>query len=65
MLGQTFISRTNPVATMTAGTFLYDTDDHNLYWDVDGSTLGGAAALQIDHFDTAVKLQADDFNILA
>ena len=63
--GQTFIASTNPVATTTAGTFLYDTDDHNLYWDPDGSTIGGVAQVQVDHFDTAVALKADDFSILA
>ena len=63
--GQTFIDSTNPVATTTAGTFLYDTDDHNLYWDADGSTVGGVAQVQVDHFDTAVALKADDFNFVA
>jgi Ca2+-binding RTX toxin-like protein len=63
--GQTFIADTNPVATTTAGTFLYDTDGHDLLWDADGSTLGGIAPVQIDHFDSAVALKADDFNIMA
>ena len=63
--GQTFISSNNPVATTTAGTFLYDADDHNLYWDADGNTVNGVAAVQIDHFDSAVALKADDFSIMA
>ena len=61
--GTTFIANTAPVASTTAGTFLYDTDDHNLLWDADGS--GSHAAVQIAHFDTAVALKADDFTILA
>ena len=62
---QTFISGADPIATTTEGTFLYDTDDHNLFWDVDGSTPGGVAPEQLSHFDTAVNLKADDFTIMA
>ena len=61
--GVTFIANAAPTASTTAGTFLYDTDDHNLLWDDDGS--GAHAAVQVAHFDTAVALKADDFDIVA
>lgn len=61
--GVTFISNTNPVAPTTAGTFLYDTDAQDLFWDANGSTAGGV--VKIAHFDTAVALKADDFDIIA
>jgi hypothetical protein len=63
--GTTFISGPNPTATTTTGTFLYDTSDHDLFWDPDGATLGGVDPQQLAHFDTAVNLKADDFNIVA
>ena len=47
--GQTFISNSNPTATTTAGTFLYDMDGQDLFWDEDGSDSG--AAMHIAHFD--------------
>ena len=61
--GANFISSTDPLATTAAGTFLYDSDGHDLLWDADGSSSG--AALQVAHFDTAVALKADDFDIVA
>ena len=62
---QTFISGADPIATTTEGTFLYDTDDHNLFWDVDGSTQGVLPLSSSADFDTAVNLKADDFTIMA
>jgi len=62
--GSTFIANNAPTATTTAGTFLYDIDDHNLFWDADGSTVGGIDRQLIIHFDQAVALKADDFAIM-
>jgi hypothetical protein len=42
---------------------LYDTVHHDLLWDHDGT--GGDAAVQLAHFDTAVILKANDFDIVA
>ena len=61
--GDTFISNTAPTAPTNQGTFLYDTNDQNLFWDVDGS--GAQAAVQIAHFNTAVNLTANDFDVVA
>jgi len=61
--GQTFIANTTPTATTTDGTFLYDTDGQDLLWDADGSDPGDP--VQIAHFDTAVNITSDDFNITA
>jgi Ca2+-binding RTX toxin-like protein len=61
--GVTFISNNTPSAPTSAGTFLYDADGHDLLFDVDGS--GSNPAAQLAHFDTAVNLKADDFNIVA
>ena len=61
--GVTFISNTNPVAPTSAGTFLYDTDAQDLFWDANGSTPGGI--VKIAHFDSPVALKADDFDIVA
>ena len=57
--GTTFIANTAPTATVATATFLYDTNDHNLLFDDDGT--GAHAAAQVAHFDTAVNLKADDF----
>jgi Ca2+-binding RTX toxin-like protein len=61
--GTTFISNADPFATTATGTFLYDSDGHDLLWDADGS--GAGAAVQVAHFDTAVSVQANDFDIVA
>jgi len=62
--GQNFISNISPTApTAGVGTFLYDTVHHDLLWDHDGT--GGDAAVQLAHFDTAVILKANDFDIVA
>ena len=61
--GTTFIANDTPTATTAAGTFLYDVNDHNLLWDDDGT--GAHAAVQIAHFDTAVPLTVDHFDIVA
>ena len=61
--GTTFISSTAPVATTTKGTFLYDTDAQDLFYDADGS--GAGASVKIAHFDSPVALKADDFDIVA
>ena len=59
--GVTFIADASPIATTDFGTFLYNTTTHDLTWDVDGS--GATGAVQIAHFNTAVSLSADHFNI--
>ncbi len=59
--GTTFVADAAPAATTNAGTFLYDTTTHDLLWDADGT--GGGAAVQIAHFDTAVTLTPDHFDI--
>ncbi|MGE4257690.1 MAG: Ig-like domain-containing protein [Xanthobacteraceae bacterium] len=61
--GVTFIAGTDPVAPTTAGTFLYDTADHDLFWDADGSDAG--VAVKIAHFDSPVVLTPHDFDIVA
>ena len=61
--GTTFVAAATPAATTLAGTFLYDTGTHDLLWDADGT--GGGAAVQIVHFDTAVTLTPDHFDITA
>jgi Ca2+-binding RTX toxin-like protein len=59
--GVTYVEGTAPVAPTTAGTFLFDTDDFNVFWDADGSTAG--APVLLAHFDTPVNISADDFAI--
>ena len=44
-----FIADANPAATTTAGTFLFNTETHELSWDFDGSADG--AAVLIADFD--------------
>jgi Ca2+-binding RTX toxin-like protein len=61
--GTTFIQGVAPTAPTTEGTFLYDTDGQDLFWDEDGS--GAGLAVQVAHFDSAVALTANDFEILA
>ena len=56
-------SNAAPTAPTTAGTFLYDTDAQDLFWDQDGS--GVLAPIEIAHFTTAVNLTANDFDIVA
>ena len=51
------------MAPTDAGTFLYDTDAHDLFYDADGA--GPAAAQKLAHFDNAPVLTADDFDIVA
>jgi Ca2+-binding RTX toxin-like protein len=62
--GVNFIADTAPIATTTTGAFLYDTDDHDLLWDADGSAPNGSVPRRIVHFDSAVALSADNFKIL-
>ena len=59
--GTTFIANTAPTATVATATFLYDTNDHNLLFDDDGT--GTHAAVQVAHFNSAVNLTANDFDI--
>ena len=59
--GVTFIANTAPTATAAVATFLYDTNDHNLLFDDDGT--GAHAAVQVAHFNSAVNLKANDFDI--
>jgi Ca2+-binding RTX toxin-like protein len=64
--GVNFIANTAPTpnsGSEGSGVFLYDTDDLTLTFDQDGSDVGAAAALA--EFDTAVNLQANDFDIVA
>src|SRR5262249_11345613 len=61
--GVTFVEGASPTASTASGTFLYDTESHNLSWDADGS--GAGSAVQIAHFDTAILLKADHFDIVA
>jgi uncharacterized delta-60 repeat protein len=63
--GVTFVTGEAPSAPTTAGTFLYDTNDHTLLWDVDGSTPGGSDPVQIAKFDSTVALKAHDFDVMA
>jgi Ca2+-binding RTX toxin-like protein len=60
--GITFVTDVAP--TTATGTFLYDTVTQDLSWDADGSD-PGSDAIQIAHFDTAVALTTDDFDITA
>jgi Ca2+-binding RTX toxin-like protein len=57
----TLVSNAKPEASTTEGTFLYDTNDHQLLWDADGS--GSGEAVQVAQFDSAVALKADDLKI--
>jgi Ca2+-binding RTX toxin-like protein len=59
--GTSFISGSNPTATADNGTFLFNTDTHDLAWDADGA--GSGAAVQIAHFDTPVTLTVNHFDI--
>ena len=61
--GTTFISNTSPHAPTSSGTFLYDSSNHDLFWDGDGS--GAADPVKLAHFDSTVLLKADDFKIIA
>ncbi len=61
--GVTFISGTAPIAPTNAGTFLYDTDAQDLFWDVDGSD--PSSAVKVAHFTSPVALGPDDFDIVA
>jgi Ca2+-binding RTX toxin-like protein len=59
--GTSFISGSNPTATAGSGTFLFNTDTHDLAWDADGS--GSGEAVQIAHFDTPISLTVHHFDI--
>ena len=59
----TFISNTAPVAPTKAATFLYETAGQDLFFDDDGSS--AHAPVKIAHFDAAVALKANDFDIAA
>ena len=61
--GTNFVADANPTATSDTGTFLFNTDAHDLAWDFDGS--GAGAAVQIAHFDTEVSLTVTHFEIIA
>jgi hypothetical protein len=61
--GTNFIADANPTATSETGTFLFNTQTHDLAWDFDG--LGAGDAVQIAHFDTAVSLTINHFEIIA
>ncbi len=52
-----------PAATHAHAEFVYDAAKKTLYWDADG--FGGAAAVAVATFSTAVTLTAADFVILA
>ena len=57
-----FVSGTDPTATEANGQFLYDTDDGNLYWDVDGT--GAEAAVLVATFSNLPALDAVDFIVV-
>ena len=61
--GTNFVADANPTATSETGTFLFNTDTHDLVWDFDGS--GAGAAVQIAHFDAAITLTINHFEIVA
>ena len=61
--GVNFISDADPTATSETGTFLFNTETHDLVWDPDG--LGAGEAVQIAHFDTPVNLTTTHFEIIA
>lgn len=61
--GTSFIADANPTATTNAGTFLFNTETHDLVWDFDG--LGVGDAVQIAHFETDVTLTINHFEIMA
>ena len=58
-----FIADANPTPTTNAGTFLFNTETHDLAWDSDG--LGASDPVQIAHFDTPVSLTINHFEITA
>jgi Ca2+-binding RTX toxin-like protein len=58
-----FIAGATPDAAAGVSAFLYNTVTNDLLWDHDGH--GGDLAVQIAHFDTAVNLNANDFDIVA
>ena len=61
--GTNFVADANPTATSETGTFLFNTETHDLAWDFDGS--GAGDAVQIAHFETAVTLTINHFEIIA
>ena len=61
--GTNFVADANPTATSETGTFLFNTETHDLTWDFDGS--GAGDAVQIAHFETAVTLTINHFEIIA
>ena len=58
-----FIADANPTPTTNAGTFLFNTETHDLAWDIDG--LGAGDPVQIAHFDIPVSLTINHFEITA
>jgi Ca2+-binding RTX toxin-like protein len=58
-----FIADANPMPTTNAGTFLFNTETHDLAWDSDGS--GASDPAQIAHFETPVSLTVHHFEITA
>jgi hypothetical protein len=58
-----FIADANPTPTTNAGTFLFNTETHDLAWDFDG--LGSTDPVQIAHFDTPISLTVHHFEITA
>jgi hypothetical protein len=63
VVGESFIADANPTATTYVGTFLFNTETHDLAWDLDG--WGAGDAVQIAHFDTPVGLTINHFEITA
>jgi Ca2+-binding RTX toxin-like protein len=52
----------DPVPTTSEGTFLYDTDCGDLFWDINGQSPGGV--IQVAHLDGAPTLTTADFLIV-
>jgi Ca2+-binding RTX toxin-like protein len=61
--GTNFAADANPTATSETGTFLFNTETHDLTWDFDGS--GAGHAVQIAHFEADVTLTIHHFEIVA
>ena len=62
-LAATLIADASPTAMTTSGTFLFNTETHDLAWDFDG--FGEGDPVRIAHFDTPVSLTISHFEITA
>jgi hypothetical protein len=60
--GINFIASTNPFATTANATFLWDTDDTNLFFDPDGN--GAAGAILVVDLQAFTTLDVTDFQFV-